>query len=362
MTPRKRTPDFTDAEAQLRAIERAGGDGELSLGRGETLHVSSLGKTFFPQSGITKGDVMRYYTRVAPMLLPELEGRALVLKRYPDGVTGQMFFQQNAGAHVPDVVRVATLETVDLGEKPRIIGGDLATLLYTVQLGAIEVHPWLSRVDAIDTPDRCLIDLDPGDDVPFAHVSELARDVARIAEGCGLAVALKTSGANGIHIVLPLPPRTSYDTSAALALGLAEAVVAANPERATIERGVKSRPSGSIYVDALQNARGKSMAAPYSVRATAAASVSAPLRARELTGRLRIETFTVKTMPARLARTGDVWGDAIATRPTARALARAMVALQDAVATPPSRRDGTRRSRVGGSHAGSASGRRTRRA
>jgi bifunctional non-homologous end joining protein LigD len=362
MTPRKRLPDVASVEAQLRAIERGAGEGELSFGRGETLHVSSLGKMFFPKAGVTKGGLMRYYTRVAPVLLPQIEGRALVLKRYPDGVTGPMFFQQNAGEHVPDVVRVATLDTVELGEKPRIIGGDLPTLLYTVQLGTIEVHPWLSRVDDVDATDRCLIDLDPGDDVPFSQVSALARDVARVAEECGLAVALKTSGASGIHIVLPLPPRTSYETSAALALHLAEAVVASNPKRATLERSVTSRPKGSIYVDALQNARGKSMAAPYSVRAKPAASVSAPLRARELTSRLRIDAFTVGTMPARLARAGDLWGDAIATRPTARALARAMAALHDSAAAPPPRRESTRRSRAGGTHARPAAGRRARRA
>jgi bifunctional non-homologous end joining protein LigD len=360
MTPRKRADDYADIEAQLRAIERGDGEGELSFGRGVTLHVSSLAKPYFPKAGVTKGAVMRYYTRVAPMLLPEIDGRALVLKRYPDGVAGPMFFQQNAGEHVPDVVRVATLDTVELGAKPRIIGGDLATLLYTVQLGTIEVHPWLSRIDDVDAPDRCLIDLDPGDDVPFPDVAALARDVARIAEACGLGVALKTSGASGIHIVLPLPPRTSYETSAELAQRLADAVVAANPGMATVERGVKARPKGSIYVDALQNARGKSMAAPYSIRARPVASVSAPLRPRELTSRLRIDAFTVSTMPARLTRVGDLWGDAIATRPTARALARAMASLQDASAAPP-RRGSTRRSRAGGTRAGPTAGRRTRR-
>jgi len=229
-----------------------------------------------------------------------------------------------------------------------------------VQLGAIEVHPWLSRVADVDAPDRCLIDLDPGDDVPFADVAALAREVVRIAEACGLTVALKTSGASGIHIVVPLPPRTTYETSADLALRLAEAVVAANPETATVERGVKARPKKSIYIDALQNARGKSMAAPYSVRARPAASVSAPLRARELTGRLRVDAFTVGTVPARVARAGDLWGDAIATRPTARTIARAMAALQDASSAPPSRRGSSGRRRAGGKHAGPATGRRAR--
>jgi bifunctional non-homologous end joining protein LigD len=366
MTRRSATVDFRAVERQLEAIERADGDGDLEIARGATLHVSSLDKPFFPEAGLTKGALMRYYTRVAPFLLPEIEGRALVLKRYPDGVAGPMFFQQNAGEHVPDAVRVATLDTVDLGEKPRIIGGDLLTLLYTVQLGAIEVHPWLSRVGAIDWPDRCLIDLDPGDDVPFADVVALAREVARIADAHGLTVALKTSGSSGIHVVLPLPPRTSYETSADLAIRLGQAVVAANPERATLERSVKARPAGSIYVDALQNARGKSMAAPYSVRGRAGAPVSAPLRPRELTGRLRIDAFTVRTMPARVARTGDLWGEALATRPTARALTRAMANLREEPVPAASQRvgksrgDRSERSRGGGSHAGSAAGRRAR--
>ena len=361
MTPRKRDEDFVAVESQLRALERGDGEGDLRFASGATLHVSSLSKPFFPKPGITKGALMRYYTRVARYLLPEIDGRALVLKRYPDGVAGPMFFQQNAGEHVPDAVRIATLDTVELGAKPRIIGGDLATLLYTVQLGAIEVHPWLSRIVDVDAPDRCLIDLDPGDDVPFADVAALAREVVRIAEACGLTVALKTSGASGIHIVLPLPPRTSYETSAELALRLAEAVVTANPGTATVERGVKARPKGSIYVDALQNARGKSMAAPYSVRARPAASVSAPLRPRELTHRLRIDAFTVGTIPARLTRAGDLWADAIATRPTARTLARAMAALQDASSAPPPRRGSSGRRRAGGTDAGPARGRRTQR-
>src|SRR5688500_16116646 len=352
--PRKRAEDFRSVEAQLRTLERGNGEGELTFADGGTLHVSSLSKPFFPKPGITKGALMRYYTRVARYLLPEIEGRALVLKRYPDGVAGSMFFQQNAGEHVPDVVRVATLDTVELGAKPRIVGGDLATLLYTVQLGAIEVHPWLSRVEDVDAPDRCLIDLDPGDDVPFADVAALAREIVRIAETCGLTVAVKTSGASGIHIVLPLPPRTTYETSADLAMRLAEAVVTANPERATVERSIKERPKKSIYVDALQNARGKSMAAPYSVRAKAGASVSAPLRPRELTSRLRIDAFTVGTMPARLTRVGDLWGDATAPRPTPRGPARAMAAPHDATAAPSAARGRTGPRRAGRTHAGTA--------
>jgi bifunctional non-homologous end joining protein LigD len=200
-----------DVEAQLLAIERAGGEGELELGRGLTLHVSSLSKVYFPEAGITKGELMRYYTRVSPLLLPDIEGRPLVLKRYPEGVGGQMFFQQDAGPRVPDIVRVKALPTEEKGMRARIIGGDLATLLYTVQLGAIEVHPWLSRVDDIASADRCLIDLDPGGAVPFSSVADLARDVLGVIERSGLRAAVKTSGSRGIHLLLPLPARTSYE-------------------------------------------------------------------------------------------------------------------------------------------------------
>lgn len=344
-------------EAQLMAIERGDGDGELDLGRGVTLHVSSLGKIYFPEAGITKGGLMRYYTRVSPLLLPELDGRPLVLKRYPDGVGGPMFFQQDAGPHVPGFVRVKALRTEEKGIRTRIIGGDLATLLYTVQLGAIEVHPWLSRVDDIESPDRCLIDLDPGDDVPFSEVVTLARDVLGIANDCGLPAAVKTSGSSGIHVVLSLPERTSYDTSAALAMLIARAVVAQEPERATVERTISARPAGTIYVDAMQNARGKSAASAYSVRARPAATVSAPLAPGELTARLRMSAFTVRTMPARIARVGDIWGRALHKRPTARALARAMQVLETTLTATVPRR-GQKRSRVGGADAGSTARRR----
>ena len=371
MTPRKparatkqrRTPPRPAAgsvELQLEAIERGGGTGELELGRGITLHVSSLGKSYFPDARVTKGALMRYYARVAPVLLPHLKGRPLVLKRYPEGIDGPMFFQQDAGPHVPDVVRVQLLATEDKGKRMRIIGGDLATLLYTVQLGAIEVHPWLSRVDDIDSADRCLIDLDPADDVPFADVVALARDVLRIVDECGLSAAVKTSGSTGIHVVLPLPSHTTYADSALLATRIAELTALRRPERATVERSISRRPSGTIYVDALQNARGKSAASAYSVRARAAATVSAPVHAAELTGRLRMSAFTTRTVPARIEQLGDIWGEALRARPTARTLARAMQTLEDALEAParsaaPSR---ATRGRGGGRNAGAGVARR----
>ena len=327
-----------DVEAQLRAIENGDGDGELELGRGRRLHVSSLGRVVFPEAGLTKGGVMRYYARLSRFILPDIDGRPLILKRYPTGVDGEMFFQQDAGPHVPDVVTVQQVETVDKGKQDRIIGGDLATLLYTVQLGAIEVHPWFSRVSDIEHPDRSLIDLDPGEGVPFAWVVELAQEIVRIARQCELPVALKTSGSRGIHLVFPLPARTTYETSLALAELVARAATVARPDLATVERSIRSRPAKSIYVDAMQNSHGKSMAGAYSLRARPTATASAPLRPRELTPRLKLTGFTAATMPARTERIGDIWREGLSERPGARALARAMQALETTlVATPPTR-------------------------
>jgi bifunctional non-homologous end joining protein LigD len=349
--PKRAAKHAAGVEAQLAALERGPGEGELDLGRGGSLHVSSLAKVYFPEAGITKGALLRYYTRVSPVLLPHVAGRPLVLKRYPDGVGGPMFFQQDAGPYVPEVVQTAMLSTVDKGDRARIIGGDLATLLYTVQLGAIEVHPWLSRLSDIDSADRCLIDLDPGDDVPFSAVVSLAREVLRIAEECGLAVAAKTSGSSGLHLVIALPPRTSYETSAELGMGIARVVAAARPGDATVERSIGARPPGTVYVDAMQNARGKSAASAYSVRAKPGATVSAPLAAGELTGRLRMGAFTVKTMPARVARVGDLYGEALTGRPTtARALTRALQVLSTMLAAMRPRR-GRLRSERGGAGA-----------
>ena len=320
-----RPQDPTDLARQLDHIERDGGTGDLTIGRKGTLHVSSLGKPYFA-NGVTKGALMRYYASVWPALAPHVRDRPLVLKRYPDGASGPMFFQQNAG-DVPDVVRVETVDTRDEGRKARIVGGDLATLLYTVQIGSIEVHPWLSRVTDVDSTDRCLIDLDPGDDVLFFNVVALARDILDIIHACGLKAGVKTSGSSGIHLVIPLPPGIGYDTSAELAMSVARVAAVRAPERATVERSLSARPAGTIYVDPMQNARGKSMACAYSVRAKEGAPVSAPVRERELTKRLRLTAFTVKTMPRRVSRVGDLWGEALTPVPAKRSIARALQAL-----------------------------------
>lgn len=309
---------------QLEEIWASGGRGVLELGRGKTLEVSSLDKPFFPETGITKGDVMRYYVALSSVLLPIIKDRPLVLKRYPNGIHGQSFFQQNAGDNTPDGVRIARLKTEGGQRAVRIIGGDLLTLLYTVQIGTIAVHTWQSRIQSARDADSATIDLDPGEDVPFADVVDLAKKIKVELDKLHLSGAIKTSGSSGLHIVLPLPARTSFETAAALADAIAIRTAEAYPKTATVERSIRARPAGTIYVDAQQNAEGKSVVAAYSLRERPKATVSAPLDWSELRRSLRLDMFTIESMPDRLAKMGDLWDVAMKRRNSKRSIDHAL--------------------------------------
>jgi bifunctional non-homologous end joining protein LigD len=296
------------------------GDGILALP--EQLEVSNLGKVFFPEDGITKGGLMRYYARVSAVVLPVVADRPLVLKRYPNGIHGKAFYQQRAPDDVPAGVRVETVRNDEGEEQPRIIGGDLVTLLWTVQLGAISVDPWLSRVQTCDDADVAIIDLDPGPDATFRRVVDVARWAREELDELGLRAAVKTSGATGLHIALPLPAGTSYETAQTLAQLVASRVGERHPEEATLERSVKARPADAVYVDYLQNIRGKTVAGAYAVRARPGATVSTPLDWSELTDGLDPRSFTMESVPARIAKLGDLWAAAMRQRNTLSALKR----------------------------------------
>lgn len=310
MPARKTTGDADRILRQVEQLERSNEDGELVLGaRGPRLHVSHLGKVWFPEPGVTKGDVMRYYVHVAPYLLPILQDRALSLKRFPNGVGGKFFFQQKAPADPPAGVRVETLESEAGEQQERLVGGSLATLLYCVQLGAFECNPWNARVTSPESPTYSVIDLDPGPRAPYRRVVEIARWVHEVLEELGLRAVPKTSGATGMHIVLPLPRGATEETAERVARVVSAQVAKLHPKEATIERSVRQRGDTKVYVDYGQNALGKTLAAAYTVRATAQATVSAPLSWEELTDGLDPRAFTVETVPARIAHVGDLWGE-----------------------------------------------------
>ncbi len=171
---------------RLEEIEESSGSGRLEIGSNTGIELTNLGKIFFPRKKLTKGDLMRYYVTVAPFVLPVMANRPLVLKRFPNGVKGEAFFQQNASATTPEVVRTAMIEAKGGSTNRRIVGGDLPTLLYTVQLGAISVDPWHSRLQSLDHADYTILDLDPGPGATFQRVMEVARLVREVMDGLGL--------------------------------------------------------------------------------------------------------------------------------------------------------------------------------
>lgn len=311
-TTRRKTPsEGSTVVARLEEIESGGGDGAIDLGGGATIKVSSLGKIFFPRDRITKGDVMRYYASVEDAILPVMRDRPLVLKRYPDGIDGQSFYQQKAPDRVPPGVRAETIRNEQGEQQRRIIGGDLPTLLYTVQLGAISVDPWHSRVPKLEEADFTILDLDPGPKAAFSRVVEVAMLVQEELQALKLTAVVKTSGASGMHIVIPLEPPVSDETAVLAAQLIATRVATRAPTIATIERAVAARPAGAVYVDYLQNIRAKTVAAAYSVRAKPGATVSTPLEWKEVDKRLDPRDFTIETVPARLKRRGDIWARAM---------------------------------------------------
>jgi bifunctional non-homologous end joining protein LigD len=281
---------------------------DLQLDKKTKLAVTNLGKMFFPVAKITKGRLLEYYAEVAPFLLPALADRPLVLKRWPNGIVhGGEFYQQKAPEKAPAVVRIEKVKDEGIETERRLIGGDLATLLYTIQLGAISTDPWHSRVQSIADADYSIIDLDPGPKATFKRVVNVARWVKEELDELGLHAIPKTSGASGIHIVLPLPRGASYEVSRVLAELVARRVNEKHPKETTVVRAVKARPADAVYVDYLQNIRGKTVASVYSCRAEPRASCSTPLKWSEITSDLDPRDFTIETLPKRLKRVGDLW-------------------------------------------------------
>jgi len=288
---------------QLRAIEASRRDGILALPGGDHLNVSNLHKVFWPKQKLTKGDLFRYYAQVAPFILPAVADRPLVMKRFPNGIAAAPFYQHRV-EDVPPGVRVETVQVVE--KRPQLIGGNLKTLLYMVQLAAISQDPWFSRIGSIESADYVALDLDPAPDVPFAHVLDVARWIHDELDTLGAEGVPKTSGADGLHVYIPLPPDTPYEAGLLFCQIVATVVANKHPKIATVERAVRAR-GRRVYIDYLQNIPGKTLATAYSARASEYAGVSTPLTWDEIAGGLKREDFTIETVPARLEKVGDLW-------------------------------------------------------
>jgi bifunctional non-homologous end joining protein LigD len=311
-TARPAADDTAGVVEQLRAIEDGRGDGVLELPGGARLSVTNLRKVFWPRQKYTKGDLFRYYAQVAAGILPAVADRPLVMKRFPNGIAGKPFYQHRV-QDVPPGVRVETVEVAE--RRPHLIGGNLVTLLYTTQLAAISQDPWFSRVQSPQFADHVALDLDPSDGVTFQTVLNVARWIRDELEMLGAPGVPKTSGASGLHIYVPLPPRTPYDAGLLFCQIVATVVSQKHPKEATVERSVAARGK-RVYVDYMQNVLGKTLATAYSARASDYAGVSAPLTWDEVDHGVRREDFTIQSMPGRLREVGDLW-NALRTSPGA---------------------------------------------
>jgi bifunctional non-homologous end joining protein LigD len=278
---------------------------------GKRLSLTHLNKVWFPESpDLRKRDVLAYYLRVGPYILPFLKDRPMVLKRYPNGIGEKFFFQKAAPASRPAWIRTVQIESKDRGEDiPYFLADDAADLLYLTNLGCIDHNPWSSRADDQQHPDYVFFDLDPTDGTPFKSVLTVARAVEKHLGSIRLRSYSKTSGATGLHIFVPINPQSTYEEVRLFASAIGQRVGAELPELVTSERSVGKRKKGTVLIDALQNSLGKPLAAVYSLRPKPGAPVSTPVSAAELEKGFRPGDFTIETIFARLKRSGDLWKD-----------------------------------------------------
>jgi bifunctional non-homologous end joining protein LigD len=294
-------------------------EAELRTGRAETMdvqsdgqrvHLTHLNKIYFPKVGLKKRDLLAYYYRMADYILPFLKDRPMVLRRYPDGVGGKAFFQKEAPSFLPDWIGTATVESEERGgEMQYILANTRAALLYLTNLGCIDHNPWSSRAESQDKPDWVFFDLDPTPGTPFSDVLYIADEIYKMLKSIRMQCFLKTSGASGFHIFIPLEPKYTYEQTRTFAEVVGRLVAAENPKLTTFERTVSKRPKGRILIDALQNASGKPLACAYSVRAEPVAPVSTPLAPEELAKNITPETWTLQNFDERIAEVGDLWKD-----------------------------------------------------
>ena len=264
-------------------------------------NFSNLDKIFWKAEGYTKGGLIEYYRAVAPWLLPYLHDRCLVLARYPDGIEGKSFFQKDAPDYARDFVRTVAVWSEDSQrELHYFVVERERELLYIANMAAIPLHIWGSRVSSLQTPDWCILDLDPKG-APFTDVVEVALACRALCEEIGIPSYVKTSGSTGLHVLLPLGRQVTYEQCRTLAGLLARAVVTELPAIATLVREVHKR-EGKVYVDYLQNGHGRLLVAPFSVRPVPGALVSTPLDWNEVTPKLDMRDYTIATVPPRMQR------------------------------------------------------------
>src|SRR5215813_10984950 len=292
-------------------LDRPKGDLLLKVGR-EQVSVTSLDRIYWPDEKLTKFDLLCFYLRIADRLLPFLTERPAILQRYPRGIKAPMFFQQDLES-APEFIKTARLTNQEGRQLDYGVYSTTASLLHFVTLGTIEQHPWHSTLKRLDKPDWIAIDLDPKS-APWENVLQVALVVKKVADEIGLKAFPKTSGSSGIHIYVPLKPTNDYEKAAEFARLLAAEVAQRARKIATIERTISKRKRTQVYVDWMQNARGKSLAAVFTARAKPGATVSMPLTWKQIEKGVKISDFTISNVPGLLGKKADPWSNFFAER------------------------------------------------
>jgi bifunctional non-homologous end joining protein LigD len=278
----------------------------------ENVSLTSLERVYWPAEKLTKFDLLCYYIQISPLILPFLKDRPAILQRWPRGINAPMFFQQDLES-APSFVKSVRLTNMEGRELDYAVYTTTASLLHFVNLGTIEQHPWHSTIKKLTKPDWIALDLDPKK-APWENVLEVALLVKKVCDEVGLNSFPKTSGSSGIHIYLPLKATNGYDKVADFARLLASEVAGRAPKIATVERSLAKRKPDQVYVDWMQNARGKSLASVFTVRAKPQATVSMPLTWKQIEKGVRISDFTMKNVPTLTQKKEHAWADFFAQR------------------------------------------------
>lgn len=302
LTRQKEGPSISIEE--FLALKKPKGDLLLDVS-GERVSVTSLDRVYWPDEKLTKFDLLCYYVRISDRILPFLKDRPAILQRYPRGIKAPMFFQQDLES-APAFIKTVHLTNQEGRELDYAVFTTLGSVLHFANQGNIEQHPWHSGVKHLDKPDYLMLDLDPKQ-APWENVLQVALVCKEVLDELELPAFPKTSGSSGIHIYLPLKPKLNFGKVASVAEALAAEVAQRVPKIATVQRSLAKRQKQQVYVDAMQNARGKTIAAVFSARAKPGATVSMPLTWKQIEKGVKISDFTIQNVPTLPAKLLDSW-------------------------------------------------------
>src|SRR6266404_8686315 len=308
-TPQKEGPGISAEE--LLALKKPKGNLVLEIG-GERVSLTSLDRIYWPEEKLTKFDLLSYYLKISSYIMPYLKDRPAILQRYPRGIKATMCFQQDLES-APPFIKAVHLTNQEGRELNYAVYTTVGSLLHFVNLGTIEQHPWHSTVKHLDQPDYLMLDLDPKE-APWKNVLEVALVCKEVLDELGLPAFPKTSGSSGIHVYLPLKPKYDFGKIAEVASALANEVARRAPKIATTQRSLAKRQTQQVYVDAMQNARGKTIASVFSARARPGATISMPLTWKQIEKGVKIADFTIQNALALLKKHGNSWANFFESR------------------------------------------------